>query len=74
MIAVFAIVVLKRNLQAYGSNPFPPNYAWLGQAYKGNGNYKKALELYQQAYWLADKTGYGEKQAYADEVANLKLQ
>ena len=67
-----AIVVFKRNLEAYASNPFPPNYAWLADAHQHNKNYKEALHFFQKAYDLADKTGYGEKLRYAENIAKLE--
>ncbi len=67
-----AITVFKRNAQAYDTNNFPPNYAWLAEAYEKNGNPEKALEAYQKAYDLSVQTGYGEKQKYHSRIEQLK--
>ncbi len=68
-----AITVLKRNAEAYAGNQYPPNYAWLADAYEKNKNYSKALEIYEKAYEISLETGYGEKESYLSKIRELKI-
>jgi hypothetical protein len=65
-----AITVFKRNVEAYPL--YPPNYAWLADAYEQNKDYAKALETYQQALERSMKTNYGQEEKYTSYIERLK--
>lgn len=65
-----AITVLTRNAEAYPI--FPPNYAWLAQAYEGNGQHAEALESYQEALRRSSAIHYGQEDAYRSEIERLQ--
>jgi tetratricopeptide (TPR) repeat protein len=65
-----AITVLERNAEAYPI--FPPNYAWLAQAYEGNGQPAKALESYREALRRSRAINYGEGQEYTSQIERLQ--
>lgn len=65
-----AITVFQRNVEAYPI--FPPNYAWLADAYEKNNNLAKALDTYQQALEASQKIDYGQEENYTAHIERLK--
>jgi len=65
-----AITVLKRNVEAYPV--YPPNYAWLADAYEQNKDYAKALQTYQQALERSVNINYGQEENYTSHIDRLK--
>ena len=65
-----AITVFKRNTEAYPI--FPPNYAWLADAYEQNQAQRAALAAYQQALARSIKIDYGQEENYRSHIERLK--
>lgn len=68
--AAGAITVFRRNAEAYPI--FPPNYAWLGDAYEANGQTGEALASYREALRRSRAINYGQEQAYSAEIERLE--
>lgn len=65
-----AITVFKRNVEAYPV--FPPNYAWLADAYEQNGDHARALENYRLALEKSLAINYGQEENYTAHIERLK--
>ncbi|HUU35049.1 MAG TPA: alpha/beta hydrolase-fold protein [Vicinamibacterales bacterium] len=65
-----AITVLERNADAYPA--YPPNYAWLAEAYEANGQRAKALQSYRDALGRSHAMHYGQEEEYTAQIARLE--
>ena len=64
-----AITVFKRNTEAYPI--YPPNFAWLADAYENNSDYSMALETYSLALDKSKAINYGQEQNYIENIERL---
>lgn len=65
-----AVTVLERNVEAYPV--YPPNYAWLAQAYEGDGQLEKALATYREALKRSRAIHYGQEEEYESQIERLE--
>lgn len=65
-----AVTVFERNAEAYPI--FPPNYAWLADAYEANGQLSEALDRYRQALRRSQAIHYGQEEAYSEQIERLE--
>lgn len=64
-----AIAVFKRNSEAYPI--YPPNFAWLADAYEKKADFSLALETYSLALEKSKAISFGQEQSYIENIDRL---